>query len=184
MVDHQGGADRKDIEGNQVGSGSAIFIGTLLDNIPESIILGMSLALGGAINTAFLAAVFVSNLPEGVAGSLNLEAAGRSRRSIFWMWTWLVIISAAVCRVGLFDHSLAARRRWSYRPGICCRSDADHAGGRDDAGSLPARWQAGRHHHCHGFPGGRNPVGAGGLRIHTTNDECIINVIMFFKNHG
>ena len=82
------------------GSGSAIFIGTLLDNIPESIILGMSLALGGAINIAFLAAVFISNLPEGVAGTLNLEAAGRSRRTIFWMWTWLVLISAACAGLG------------------------------------------------------------------------------------
>jgi ZIP family zinc transporter len=100
MIDHQGGADRKDIEGIQVGSGSAIFVGTLLDNIPESIILGMSLALGGAINAAFLVAVFVSNLPEGVAGSLNMEAAGRSRRSIFWMWTWLVIISALCAGLG------------------------------------------------------------------------------------
>ena len=99
-IDHRGGADRKDIEGKQVGSGSAIFIGTLLDNIPESIILGMSLALGGAINIAFLGAVFISNLPEGVAGSLNLESAGRSRQSIFWMWTWLVLISAAFAGIG------------------------------------------------------------------------------------
>lgn len=99
-IDYRGGADRMDIEGKQVGSGSAIFIGTLLDNIPESIILGMSLALGGAINVAFLVAVFVSNLPEGVAGTLNLEAAGRSRRSIFWMWTILVLISAACAGFG------------------------------------------------------------------------------------
>jgi ZIP family zinc transporter len=100
LIDRRGGADRKDIAGEQVGSGSAIFIGTLLDNVPESIILGMSLALGGAVNVAFLAAVFVSNLPEGVAGSLNLEAAGRSRRTIFWMWTTLVIISAACAGLG------------------------------------------------------------------------------------
>jgi len=99
-IDHRGGADRKDIAGDQVGSGPAIFIGTLLDNVPESIILGMSLALGGAVNVAFLAAVFVSNLPEGVAGTVNLEAAGRSRRHIFWMWTALVIISAACAGLG------------------------------------------------------------------------------------
>jgi len=99
-IDHRGGSDRKDITGKQVGSGSAIFIGTLLDNIPESIVLGMSVALGGAINTAFLAAVFVSNLPEGVAGTANLEAAGRSRRTIFWMWAVLVIISAACAGLG------------------------------------------------------------------------------------
>jgi ZIP family zinc transporter len=100
LIDHRGGADRKDITGGQVGSGSAIFIGTLLDNVPESIILGMGLALGGAINVAFLAAVFISNLPEGVAGTLNLEASGRSRRNIFWMWTALVIISALCAGLG------------------------------------------------------------------------------------
>jgi ZIP family zinc transporter len=99
-IDHRGGSDRKDISGGEVGSGSAIFIGTLLDNIPESIILGMSLALGGAINAAFLAAVFISNLPEGVAGTVNLEASGRSRRTIFWMWTILVLISAVCAGVG------------------------------------------------------------------------------------
>ena len=101
LIDHRGGTDRKDIAGDQPGgSGSAIFIGTLLDNVPESIILGMSLALGGAINIAFLVAVFISNLPEGVAGTLNLESAGRSRRHIFWMWMALVIISAACAGLG------------------------------------------------------------------------------------
>jgi ZIP family zinc transporter len=47
-----------------------------------------------------LAAVFISNLPEGVAGSINLEVAGRSRRNIFWMWMALVIISAACAGLG------------------------------------------------------------------------------------
>jgi zinc transporter, ZIP family len=101
LVDRRGGAERKNIAGDQAGgSGSAIFIGTLLDNVPESLILGMSLALGGTVNSAFLAAVFVSNLPEGVAGSVNLEAAGRSRRTIFWMWVALVTISAVCAGLG------------------------------------------------------------------------------------
>jgi ZIP family zinc transporter len=101
IVDRQGGEDRKDITGGQAGgSGPAIFIGTLLDNVPESIILGMSVASGGAINLAFLAAVFVSNLPEGVAGSLNLKTSGYSRQRIFRMWTLLVIISAACAGFG------------------------------------------------------------------------------------
>ena len=101
LIDRRGGADRKGITGRQTGgSGPAIFLGTLLDNIPESIILGMSLTLGGAVNTAFLAAVFVSNLPEGVAGSLNLEAAGYSRTKIFWMWSVLVVVSALCAGLG------------------------------------------------------------------------------------
>jgi ZIP family zinc transporter len=101
LVDRRGGENRKNIAGHQGdSSGAAIFIGTLLDNVPESIVLGMSIVRGGSISLAFLAAVFVSNLPEGVAGTVNLEAAGRSRRHIFWMWTALVIISAACAGLG------------------------------------------------------------------------------------
>jgi ZIP family zinc transporter len=101
LVDRRGGGDRKDIAGDQVGgSGAAIFVGTLLDNVPESVILGMGLAAGGAINVAFLAAIFVSNLPEGVAGTVNLEQSGHSRRTILWMWMMLVLISAVCAALG------------------------------------------------------------------------------------
>jgi ZIP family zinc transporter len=101
MIDRRGGAERKAIAGSQPdSSGAAIFIGTLLDNVPESIVLGMSLVLGGSVSVAFLAAVFVSNLPEGVAGSINLEAAGHTRKNIFWMWVILVIVSAACAGLG------------------------------------------------------------------------------------
>lgn len=101
VVDHRGGEDRKDIAGSaESGSGAAIFIGTLLDNIPESIILGMGLALGGAVNLAFLTAVFVSNLPEGVAGSINLAAAGNPRHKILTMWLLLVAVSALCAGLG------------------------------------------------------------------------------------
>lgn len=100
-VDRRGGEDRKDIGGSaETGSGAAIFIGTLLDNVPESIILGMGLALGGAVNLAFLVAVFISNLPEGVAGSINLEAAGYSRNKILRMWLLLVGVSAVCAGLG------------------------------------------------------------------------------------
>lgn len=101
VVDHRGGEDRKDIAGSsEAGSGAAIFIGTLLDNVPESIILGMGLVLGGAINLAFLVAVFVSNLPEGVAGSLNLEASGYTRNRILVMWLALIAVSAVCAGLG------------------------------------------------------------------------------------
>ena len=56
-------------------------LGTVIKYIPESVVLGMGLALGGSIGVAFLAAVFISNLPEGIAGTVNLTAAGHSRRA-------------------------------------------------------------------------------------------------------
>jgi zinc transporter, ZIP family len=101
VIDGRGGADRKDIAGGAAsGSGAAIFVGTIMDNVPESIVLGMGLALGGAVNVAFLAAVFVSNLPEGVAGSANLIAAGYPRHRTRWMWMLAVLLSAAAAGVG------------------------------------------------------------------------------------
>jgi ZIP family zinc transporter len=103
IIDRQGGEDRKAITGDQKGgSGAAIFIGTLLDNVPESLILGMGFAFGGAVNLAFLVAVFVSNIPEGLAGTVSLEATGRSHRKVFWMWMMLVVISAACAGMGFF----------------------------------------------------------------------------------
>ncbi|MCG3141950.1 MAG: hypothetical protein HDKAJFGB_03310 [Anaerolineae bacterium] len=99
-VDHRGGANRKDIAGDAGGSGLTIFLGTLLDGIPESVILGLGIAAGNAPNIAFLLAVFVSNLPEGMAGTLNLKAAGRSHRDIILMWLGVVVASAISAVIG------------------------------------------------------------------------------------
>ncbi|MBN1321920.1 MAG: ZIP family zinc transporter [Thermoleophilia bacterium] len=101
LVDRWGARHRKTLTGKQeAGSGAAIFFGTLLDAIPESVVLGMGLAMGGSISVAFLAAVFISNLPEGIAGTVNLASAGHSRRGMFFMWVTLVLLSAACAALG------------------------------------------------------------------------------------
>ena len=65
LIDQGGGGDRQRIGGGpQGGSGAAMFLGALLDGVPEAFILGISLALGGAVSIAFVAAVFVSNIPR------------------------------------------------------------------------------------------------------------------------
>ncbi|HEV8191943.1 MAG TPA: hypothetical protein VGP82_10735 [Ktedonobacterales bacterium] len=74
VIDSRGGEHRKSIATKQqAGAGMAIFLGTLLDGIPESLVLGMSLALGGTVGVAFLVAVFISNLPESVASTASME---------------------------------------------------------------------------------------------------------------
>ena len=60
----------------QGGSGAAMFLGALLDGLPEAFILGVGIALGGGISVAFVVAVFVSNVPQGTAGHAHL-APGR-----------------------------------------------------------------------------------------------------------
>lgn len=101
FIDRGGGEDRKRIaSGKGGGSGTAIFLGTLLDGIPESMVLGTSLALGNAVSFAFLAAVIVSNLPEGIAGTRCMISEGRSQRQVFVMWIALVVASAAAAAMG------------------------------------------------------------------------------------
>jgi len=101
FVDHLGGANRKQIaDSDGGGSGTAIFLGTLLDGVPESMILGIGLGLGGSVSIAFLVAVFVSNLPEGIAGTVSLQAEGRSNRRIILMWSSLLLASAVAASLG------------------------------------------------------------------------------------
>jgi zinc transporter, ZIP family len=107
LVDHGGGADRQKIgEPAPESSGAAMFVGALLDGVPESFILGATVAAGGSVSLAFVAAVFVSNIPQGVAGTTSLQAAGYSPRRIFWMWTALSVACALVAAAGflLADH--------------------------------------------------------------------------------
>lgn len=101
LVDSRGGADRQDIKGEASGgSGAAMFIGALLDGVPEAFVLGITLALGGSINIAFIVAIFVSNIPQGVAGTASLLSAGTANRKIFWMWMGLTIACAVVSALG------------------------------------------------------------------------------------
>jgi ZIP family zinc transporter len=101
IVDGKGGAERQDIDAREgAGSPWAMFIGALLDGVPESFVLGVSLGLGGTIDIAFLAAVFVSNIPQGVAGTTSLLAAGSTTRRVLWGWTILTLASALVAAAG------------------------------------------------------------------------------------
>jgi ZIP family zinc transporter len=59
----------------KVNPGQAITLGALLDGIPESMVLGIILAVGGSISVGFLVAVFVSNVPEALSATSEWVAA-------------------------------------------------------------------------------------------------------------
>lgn len=100
-VDSQGGKQRASISAQaQQGSGSAMFLGALLDGIPEAFILGLGLALGGTISIAFVAAIFVSNVPQGLAGTTSLQEVGTSERRIAAMWGALTLACGVFALLG------------------------------------------------------------------------------------
>jgi ZIP family zinc transporter len=102
LIERIGGKDRKDLDATpaNAGSGMAIALGTVLDGIPESMVLGIGLAVGGTISLAFLVAVFISNLPEAIGASVSLRAAGRPARWIYGMWAGIVAASALAAAAG------------------------------------------------------------------------------------
>ncbi|HEX6686789.1 MAG TPA: hypothetical protein VF062_28750 [Candidatus Limnocylindrales bacterium] len=101
LLDRRGAGSRHEIRPSGAeGSGAAMFVGALLDGVPESFILGVGLATGGAISVAFLVAVFVSNVPQGVAGTTGLRDAGYGGGRIFAMWSGLTIASGLASVLG------------------------------------------------------------------------------------
>jgi ZIP family zinc transporter len=108
LIDRLGGGERKDADGGQEGgSALAIVLGTVLDGIPESMVIGLTIFEGGAVGAAYLAAVFISNLPESISSTAGLASSGWKHARILWMWIAIALISglASLAGYGLFQDS-------------------------------------------------------------------------------
>jgi ZIP family zinc transporter len=108
LIDRLGGGDRKDPTGAQEeGSPLSIVLGTVLDGIPESLVIGLTIFEGGAVGAAYLAAVFISNLPEAISSTSGLLSSGWQRSRILWMWIVIALVSglASLAGYGLFQDS-------------------------------------------------------------------------------
>jgi ZIP family zinc transporter len=81
-------------------SGVALAIGALLDGIPESVVIGVSLLDGGGVSVVTVAAVFLSNVPEGLSSAAGMKQAGRSAAYVFGVWGGIALVSAAAAMLG------------------------------------------------------------------------------------
>jgi zinc transporter, ZIP family len=77
-------------------AGRALVLGIILDGIPESLVLGLTVLEAGTVSIAFLVAVFVANLPAAIAATAALERAGRDPRRIVRFWI-LVALGFGLC---------------------------------------------------------------------------------------
>ena len=113
LIDSYGGSSRKSGHGIQhakkkitavnsklASSGSAIFLGALLDGIPESAAIGIGLAAGKGVGLSMLVAVFLSNLPEGISGARGMKESGHSQGYIMTVWIGTIALSSVAAAMG------------------------------------------------------------------------------------
>jgi ZIP family zinc transporter len=86
-------------------NGAALALGALLDGIPESIVIGVSLLEGGAVGLVAVIAVFLSNIPEGLSSAAGMKAEGKKAAGVFGLWAGIAIVSGISAALGyvVFD---------------------------------------------------------------------------------
>ena len=92
--------DQQPSEEDNSGSGAAIAVGALLDGIPESVVLGLSLLGGGGVGVPVLAAIFISNIPEGLSSAAGMKRAGRPASYVFGVWGGIAVASGVAALLG------------------------------------------------------------------------------------
>jgi ZIP family zinc transporter len=75
-------------------------LGIILDGIPESAVLGLTVLQAGTVSVAFLAAVLLSNLPEAIAATSGLATSGWRGTHILGMWTLVAIVCGLASLAG------------------------------------------------------------------------------------
>ncbi len=104
VISRRGGQHRKRSGDHQQksgkGGGVAIAVGALLDGVPESIVIGVSLLSGQGVSMVAVAAVFLSNVPEGLSSAAGMRRAGRSAAYVFGVWGGIALASGLAALFG------------------------------------------------------------------------------------
>lgn len=92
--------DERELANEKGGSAAlGIYLGLVLDGLSESLAIG-ALQTGGAPSLAFLAAVFLSNLPESISSSALMRNLGYGPVRLVAMWGGIVLASGLAAALG------------------------------------------------------------------------------------
>lgn len=92
----KGANERKRSSQNPEGhSGLAIFVGTIIDSLPEAVIIGISMIYTD-VSLVLVIAIFISNLPEGLSSTIGLKQDHYTNKKILFLW-FIVCSLSAIC---------------------------------------------------------------------------------------
>ena len=101
LIDRMGAANRKGIEATHQSSLVVpLVLGIILDGIPESVVIGLGILQGGAVSLGMLVAVFISNIPEAIAGTTGMRSGGWSGARILALWLFIAVVCAVASAGG------------------------------------------------------------------------------------
>jgi zinc transporter, ZIP family len=89
LIEGRGGSD----------PASALALGAFLDGVPEQLVLGLGIAVGGEVGVGLIVAIFVSNLPEAI-GSASKMRARRNGATIMRLWGAVAVVCALSSLIG------------------------------------------------------------------------------------
>jgi ZIP family zinc transporter len=91
-----------------VGGAMGIVVGSVVDGVPESVIFGIQVGTAFPISLSFMAAVFISNIPQSIAPSADLSAAGWSAKRVGMLWFWVVLACGIAAALGFLVTDLTS----------------------------------------------------------------------------
>jgi ZIP family zinc transporter len=101
LIGAMGASDRKSVGATHQSSLVVpLVLGIILDGIPENAVIGLGILEGGTVSLAMLVAVFISNLPEAVAGTAGMRSGGWSGAKIFLLWLLIAVVCAGASAAG------------------------------------------------------------------------------------
>jgi zinc transporter, ZIP family len=101
IINRSGGRDRKRSTGPMKGgSPYAIVLGAVLDGIPESVAIGITVRAGLGVGLALLIGVCLSNFPESLSATTGFRAANHLARYSLWIWAGVLVVSVAAAIAG------------------------------------------------------------------------------------
>jgi zinc transporter ZupT len=78
----------------------AMYLGILLDGIPESFVIGANVLVTGGISLSLIGGLLLANLPEALSSAAAMKEQGMRVAKILTMWTSLMVITGIGAALG------------------------------------------------------------------------------------